>query len=228
MEFKKPFIIGLTGGSGSGKTTFIKYVRKSFSPTEVCIVSQDDYYKPREEQEVDSNGFSNFDLPNSIDKKQFIRDVKDLMEGKSICIKEYNFNNPLSDPNLIHIQSAPIIIVEGIFVFHYRKMRKMMDLRVFFHAKENLKVIRRIKRDKVERNYPIDDVLYRYEHHVLPSFEKYILPYKEKADIIINNNNNFDAGLEVFVGYLKSKLLNNINITNYINEQKEAVIDEQI
>ena len=82
-----------------------------------------------------------------------------------------------------------------------------MDLKVFLHAKENLKVIRRIKRDRVERNYPLDDVLYRYENHVLPTFEKYILPYKEDADLVINNNTAFAGGLAVLEGFIKSRLM---------------------
>lgn len=79
-------------------------------------------------------------------------------------------------------------------------------MKVFLHAKENLKVIRRIRRDQTERNYPIDDVLYRYEHHVLPSFERYIEPYREASDIIINNNLDFNNSLEVFIGFLRDKL----------------------
>ena len=95
---------------------------------------------------------------------------------------------------------------EGLFVFHYKKIRKQLDLKVFVHAKENLKVIRRIQRDRVERNYPLDDVLYRYQNHVLPAFEKYIEPYKRNADLIINNNKSFEKGLQVFQHFLKAKL----------------------
>ena len=82
----------------------------------------------------------------------------------------------------------------------------MFKLKVFISAKENLKVIRRIYRDRVERNYPLEDVLYKYEHHVLPSFEKYIEPYQEDADIVINNNRNFEQGLDVITGFISSKL----------------------
>ena len=84
--------------------------------------------------------------------------------------------------------------------------KQLLDLKIFLHAKENLKVIRRIKRDRVERNYPLDDVLYRYENHVLPTFEKYIQPYMEQCDIVINNNTQFDRGLEVVIGFLKQRL----------------------
>ncbi len=95
-----------------------------------------------------------------------------------------------------------MIVVEGIFIFHFKKVRNQLDLKVFLHAKENLKVIRRIKRDQVERNYPIEDVLYRYQYHVLPTFERYIQPYMEDADIIITNNSSFDKGLAVLAGFI--------------------------
>lgn len=202
----KPLIIGITGGSGSGKTTFINKLRAAFSEEELCIVSQDDYYRPREEQDVDINGEINFDLPKSIQKKEFVRDIKRLIAGETITRLEYTFNNDAIKPKMLTFHPAPIILVEGIFVFHFKKMRRLLDLKVFLHAKENLKVIRRIHRDRVERNYPLHDVLYRYQHHVLPTFEKYILPYQSQADLVINNNDNFDMGLEVMLGFLKNKL----------------------
>jgi len=203
---KKPFIIGITGGSGSGKTTFINSLKASFSKEEICFVSQDDYYLTKEFQKKDEQGIENFDRPSSINKKSFTTDIQKLISGESISIKEYTYNNKDAKPQIITFEPAPIVIIEGIFVFHYKKIRKLLDLKVFIDAKENLKVIRRITRDRVERNYPLDDVLYRYENHILPAFEKYILPYRDDADIVINNNDNFDQGLEVVKGYLKNKL----------------------
>ena len=203
---KKPFIIGITGGSGSGKTTFINSLKASFSKEEICFVSQDDYYLTKEFQKKDEQGIENFDRPSSINKKSFTTDIQKLIIGESISIKEYTYNNKDAKPQIITFEPAPIVIIEGIFVFHYKKIRKLLDLKVFIDAKENLKVIRRITRDRVERNYPLDDVLYRYENHILPAFEKYILPYRDDADIVINNNDNFDQGLEVVKGYLKNKL----------------------
>ena len=104
------------------------------------------------------------------------------------------------------MEPAPIIIVEGLFVFHFKKIFKKLDLKVYLHAKDNLKVIRRIKRDRVERNYPIEDVLYRYEHHVMPAFERYIQPYIQHADLVVHNNNAFEKGLQVLNGFLKDYL----------------------
>ncbi|MEM9261661.1 MAG: uridine kinase, partial [Bacteroidota bacterium] len=110
------------------------------------------------------------------------------------------------EPKILIFKPAPVIIVEGLFVFHYKEVRKMLDLRIFLHAKDYLKVIRRIQRDQSERNYPLDDVLYRYEHHVLPSYEKYVEPYMEKADIIVNNNTDFNMGLQVVRAFVETKV----------------------
>ncbi len=206
---RQSFIIGITGGSGSGKTTFIEKLRSAFSTEELCLVSQDDYYKPREEQQTDENGIKNFDLPESIDRKAFYEDIKKLIEGKTVQKEEYTFNNELKTPKMLTFSPAPIIVVEGLFVFHFKEIFDLFHLKVFIDAKENLKVIRRIKRDRVERNYPLDDVLYRYENHVLPTFEKYILPYKPNADIIINNNTHFENSLKLLKGFICNELMNN-------------------
>jgi uridine kinase len=198
----KPLIIGITGGSGSGKTTFIKCIRENFSLDDLCVISQDDYYRPREEQKTDQQGIINFDLPESIDESAFVKDVRKLTRGEVVKRLEYTFNNPAAEPRILTFHPAPIIIVEGLFVFHFIEMKELLDLKIFLHAKENLKVIRRIKRDRVERNYPLEDVLYRYENHVLPTFERYIKPYMEEADVVINNNQHFNMALSVVTGFI--------------------------
>ncbi|SEP59016.1 uridine kinase family protein [Neolewinella agarilytica] len=203
---QKPFLIGITGGSGSGKTTFIRQLRDGLNDDQVCYLSMDDYYVPREQQKVDDEGVHNFDRPKSIYRDEFVRDLKKLCKGKTVTRQEYVFNNELAEPRMLVFKPAPVIIVEGLFVFHYKELRKMLDLRIFLHAKDNLKVVRRIKRDRVERNYPLEDVLYRYEHHVLPAFEKYVEPYKEKADIIVNNNTDFNMGLQVVRAFVEGKV----------------------
>ncbi|MFZ4543353.1 MAG: uridine kinase family protein [Saprospiraceae bacterium] len=202
----KPYIIGITGGSGSGKTTIINKIKEQFGPEQVCIISQDDYYLDRELQVTDPEGYQNFDLPKSIDKKSFYRDLEKLSQGESFEKLEYVFNNKDASQKLLTFHPAPIIVVEGLFVFHYKKIKRLLNLKIYVHAKENLKVIRRIKRDRIERGYPLDDVLYRYEHHVLPSFEKYVLPYMEDADLVLNNHNSFENGLEVLIGFIQSKV----------------------
>lgn len=202
----KPYVIGISGGSGSGKTSFIRQLRKQFTEQELCIISQDDYYLPREQQHKDPNEEYNFDLPKSFDKKKFRNDIRSLLSGETVTILEYAFNNPDAEPKILTFRPAPIIVIEGLFVLHFKKITPLLDLKIFINAKENLKVIRRILRDQEERGYPLSDVLYKYQHHVLPSFEKYILPYKEEADIVVNNNSDFGGGLEMLSGFLRDKL----------------------
>ena len=203
---RKPFLIGITGGSGSGKTTFIHQLREGLSDDQICYLSMDDYYVPLHQQKVDKNGVHNFDRPKAINRREFHRDLQRLRAGKTVRRPEYTFNNETAEPRLLVFRPAPIIIVEGLFVFHYKEVRKLLDLKLFLHAKDNLKVVRRIKRDRVERNYPLEDVLYRYEHHVLPSYEKYIEPYQGKADLIVNNNTDFSMGLRVVRGFVETVL----------------------
>ena len=201
-----PFLIGITGGSGSGKTTFIRQLREGLPPEQVCLLSMDDYYVAREQQEKDERGVHNFDRPASIHCKQFIRDLKLLIAGNTVEREEYVFNNELAAPRTLTFHPAPVIIVEGLFVFHYEELRNLLNLKLFLHAKDNLKVVRRIKRDRVERNYPLDDVLYRYEHHVLPAYEQYVEPHRERADLIVNNNTDFNMGLAVVRAYVEQLL----------------------
>ncbi|THH41032.1 uridine kinase family protein [Neolewinella litorea] len=202
----QPFLIGITGGSGSGKTTFIRQLREGLPDDKVCLLSMDDYYVPREDQERDERGIHNFDRPASIYRKEFVNDLKRLLKGKTVQRQEYVFNNELAEASLLTFHPAPVIIVEGLFVFHYKELRKLLDLKIFLHAKDNLKVVRRIKRDRVERNYPLEDVLYRYEHHVLPAYEKYVHPHKEQADLIVNNNTDFNMGLAVVRAFVEKMI----------------------
>ena len=191
------YIIGIAGGSGSGKSTFVQNLKQKFTSEEVCIVTLDNYYIPRDEQVTDENGYKNFDLPGSIDSKALLDDLNKLKRGIEIEQIEYVFNNEKAVATTITIKPAPVIIIEGLFIYHYEDLRSIFDLKLFIHAKENLKLIRRIKRDQKCRNYPLEDVIYRYENHVIPSFEKYIEIYKEECDLIVNNNKSFDKGLEV-------------------------------
>ncbi|MBS1951149.1 MAG: Uridine kinase [Cytophagales bacterium] len=198
--------IGITGGSGSGKTFFLQGLSSRFSKDQLCLISQDNYYKPRDQQPIDENGVKNFDLPTSIDREAFLQDLLKLKSGQDVIKKEYTFNNPSAEPKQLVFKAAPIIVVEGLFVQYFSEIAKQLDLKIFIEAKDHVKLGRRIKRDQVERGYDLDDVLYRYQYHVMPVYESLIEPLKHYADLVIPNNSNFDKALEVFTTYLSNKI----------------------
>ncbi len=203
---KKPFTIGITGGSGSGKTYLIENLSSRFKPEEVCLISQDNYYRLREQQLTDENGVLNFDLPSAIDDERFHNDLLRLKKGETIVKKEYTFNNPNAIPKTIELHPASILIVEGIFVQYFKEIENELDLKIFIEAKDHVKLSRRIRRDNEQRGYDLDDVLYRYQYHVMPVYERYIEPLKHNADLVIPNNSHFDRAIEVLVLSLKARL----------------------
>ena len=203
----KRYVLGISGCSGSGKSEILKKLSDKINSNLVSIISQDNYYKKRDSQLIDLNGFHNFDLPESINKKKFYDDISKLISGKNIEYFEYNYNNPKLKSNKKKIISNPIIIVEGLFVFHYKKINNLFNSRVFIDAELNLMIKRRLNRDLNERGYDKNDVEYRYKNHVIPAFKKFTEPYKNATNLIINNNKS----IELSVTKLNNFLLNDFN-----------------
>ncbi|MBK9984011.1 MAG: uridine kinase [Saprospiraceae bacterium] len=201
----KPYIIGITGGSGSGKTRIIHELRELFSEEKLCIISQDEYYHPRERQVWDDAGYQNFDLPEAIDDSAFTNDIKKLINGHEVRKEQYVFNNPDKEPVFLLFKPAPIIIVEGLFVFYFPEIRELLDLKLFIDAEDVIKLKRRIIRDAGERNYPLEDVLHRYEFHVLPSYKAHIEPFKDQAHLVINNHTSYFRAIEVLAALIEVK-----------------------
>lgn len=199
-------LIGITGGSASGKTMFLNSLLHRFNSDDICLISQDNYYLPRDQQPLDENGVKNFDTPQSIDHKAFASDLRKIKAGESFERLEYTFNNPKVAPKMLQFKPAPIVVVEGLFVMHFTEVSSLLDIKIFIDAKAHVKLKRRIVRDKMERGYDLDDVLYRFERHVMPNYDKYLKPLKEDADIIIPNNHNFDKALDVLSGFFKTTL----------------------
>ena len=201
-----PLVIGITGGSGSGKTYFLKELVSKLPSDKICILSFDNYYKPRSLQPKDELGIENFDTPQSLDSSKFITDLKNLMDGNDLTIKEYTFNNPNVIPKIIEIKCAPVIIIEGIFVLYFREIFDLLNLKIYVEASNEIMLTRRIQRDAVERGYDLEDVKYRFANHVMPAYEQYIAPKKNSSDLIIPNESGFDKALEVVVAYISSQL----------------------
>ncbi len=188
MNKNKPFIIGIAGGSGSGKTFFLNCFLHHFKNDEVTLVSQDDYYIHAGEMTQEENKLYNFDLPSTIDDEQFLYDIRKLVKGEVVYKKEYNFNNPLAIVKILEINPAPIIIVEGLFILHFQEIADLLEHKIFIEADEPVALARRIKRDGMERGYPEEDVLYKWHNHVAPAYKEFLLPYKHYCHQIVINN----------------------------------------
>ncbi|WP_428331233.1 uridine kinase family protein [Mucilaginibacter sp.] len=187
----KPYIIGIAGGSGSGKTFFLKCFLEHFAEHEVSLVSQDDYYIPvAHNMTKEENKLYNFDLPGTIDHQHFEDDIDKLMSGQAILKKEYTFNNPDAIPKMLEIKPAPILIVEGLFILHFKKIAETLDLKIFIEADDEIALQRRLKRDLLERGYSHDDVMYKWMNHVVPAYQEYLLPYRDECDEVIVNNSH--------------------------------------
>lgn len=190
MNNNKPLIIGIAGGSGSGKTFFLNSFLHHFKNDEVTLLSQDDYYIPAGEMTQEENKLYNFDLPSTIDDEQFLIDIKKIIKGEVVYKKEYNFNNPLAVVKILEINPAPILIVEGLFILHFKQIAELLDIRIFIEADEEVALQRRIKRDGMERGYPEDDVLYKWHNHVVPAYNEFLLPYRDECHKIVVNNHD--------------------------------------
>ena len=200
------YLIGIAGGSASGKTSFIQQLQSLFGANEITVLSQDHYYKPIEDQIRDENGKINFDLPESIDLERFLRDLNTLENGQDLSILEYTFNNPDKAPESITIKANPIIVVEGLFIFENRAISERLNLKLFIEANEEIKYSRRLYRDLNERGIPVSDIEYQWFQHVKPSFEKYLLPHRETVDMVIVNNTHFNHSLMVVKNHIQAIL----------------------
>ena len=207
----KNLIFGIVGCSGSGKSHIVNYVKNNFDLDVISILLQDNYYKRREDQKKDSDGNYNFDLPSSFLEDELFNDLKKIKNNSIVERLEYTFNNPKILPKKIIVKPRSIILVEGIFLFYYKNFQKLIDRKIFIDVDENAGLKRRIKRDLEERGYDKKNVLYKYNNHVIPSYNKYILPYKNDADLIVNNTKNDNEAAKLTLDYIRTEFqaLNN-------------------
>ena len=207
MKSRRPYFVGIAGGSASGKTSFLNALLNAFAPDEISLVSQDNYYRPAAQQVADENGRLNFDLPDSLYREEFHRDLQLLEAGIPVRRQEYTFNNPAVTPGIVCVEPAPIVVTEGLFVFHYDEVWHMLDYKVYLDASEHIRLQRRIDRDSKERGYPEADVRYQWEHHVMPADRHYLQPFKERCDLVVDNDHHYAPGLNALVAHLKNTVL---------------------
>ena len=206
IEQKNCYFVGITGGSASGKTHLLNAILTAFAPGMVTLVSQDNYYKDKELQVPDENGEINFDHPDALDLDLFVKHIQQLFHLQPVEIREYTFNNPNVVPRMIRYEPAPIVIVEGLFVFHRAELNPLYNLKIFVDADEHIKLTRRIQRDHHERGYSIESILQQYQSNVVPMYRRFVEPAKWDCDFILPNNTHIDRAVEVIVNHLLTKV----------------------
>ena len=144
----KPFVIGICGGSGSGKTTLLKKLKHALGEEEVSVFTMDNYYLPKEQQAKDRNNVVNFDLPTALDEKKLIKDLSTLIDGESIEVKEYFFNAPVNHTKTVLIHPKQVLIVEGLFLFHFKPVKNRLDFSIYVELERKHQLSRRIERDQ--------------------------------------------------------------------------------
>ncbi len=199
-------IIGITGGSGSGKTTVVNKIKRSFSSEQVTIVSQDSYYKDNTNVPLDDRQNINFDHPDSIEFDLLVEHMKLLRKGLPIDEPVYDYITSTRMPETIRVVPNPVVIVEGILLFTDKRVRELCDIKVFVDAEPDDRLIRIIERDMRERGRTAQQVIERYgivkEMHIL-----FIEPTKRYADIIIPQGGENQVAITVLEATIRQKLL---------------------
>lgn len=197
-----PYLVGISGGSASGKTFLLKKLMERYPAGQITLISQDNYYQPIDLCPKNEEGEVNFDHPDALDLVSFARDIHRLYEGETVKLMEYTFNNPDIVPKELVYSPSPLILVEGLFVFTHPDVARQLNLKIFVDADEHIRLSRRIRRDYAERGYSLDEVLDYYEKFVAPMYRKYIEPYKYECDLILPNNLKIDKAVEVVMHHL--------------------------
>lgn len=152
----------------------------------------DNYYLPLDQQALDAKGIVNFDLPTALDQPKLQKDLQELIAGRPIEVREYFFNVQGNKSSLLTIQPSELIIVEGLFTLHYPSVFSALDFSIFVDVDHAIQLDRRIYRDQETRGYKRHEIIYQWENHVLPCYQQYIEPYKNKADFIYFNDHRAD------------------------------------
>jgi uridine kinase len=199
-------IIGIAGGTGSGKTTVVNQIMNELPADEVCVISQDSYYKATDELTYDERIKINFDHPRAIDFDLLIEHISQLKEGNIIEQPIYSFVTHNRTKDSIKTQPRKVIVVEGILIFNSEKLRNLFDIKVFVHADADERLIRRVRRDINERGRDIDEVLNRYQDTLKPMHQQFIEPTKNFADIIIPNDRYNTVAIDIVRTVISERL----------------------
>ena len=199
-------IIGIAGGTGSGKTTVVNQIVKQLPTDEVCVISQDSYYKATDDLSYEERTKINFDHPRAIDFELIIKHLKELKKGKTINQPIYSFVTHNRTKDTLKTHPRKVVIVEGILIFNNEELRSLFDIKIFVHAETDERLIRRVRRDISERGRDIDEVLNRYQHTLKPMHQQFIEPTKNFADIIIPNDRYNTVAVDIVRTVINERL----------------------
>ncbi|MFV7234642.1 MULTISPECIES: uridine kinase [Flavobacterium] len=200
-------IIGIAGGTGSGKTTVVHQIMNELPETEVGIISQDSYYKGNHGLSFDERALINFDHPRAIDFELLVAHLKELKEGNNINQPVYSFVTHNRTDDTVFTHPRKVMIVEGILILANPELRDLFDVKIYVHADSDERLIRRMKRDIAERGRDMHEVINRYQTTLKPMHEQFIEPTKAFADIIIPNDKYNTVAIDVVRAVINQKIL---------------------
>ena len=199
-------IIGIAGGTGSGKTTVVHQIMNELPQTEVGIISQDSYYKDNSHLSFDERSLTNFDHPRAIDFELLVSHLKELKAGNVVAQPVYSFVTHNRTDDTISTHPRKVMIVEGILILSNPDLRDMFDVKIFVHADSDERLIRRLKRDIAERGRDMEEVLSRYQSTLKPMHQQFIEPTKGYADIIIPNDKYNTVAIDVVRAVINQRI----------------------
>ncbi len=199
-------IIGIAGGTGSGKTTVVNQIVKEFGNEDVGIISQDSYYKDNKHLSLEERAKINFDHPRAIDFDLLYDHLTKLKKGETIEQPIYSFVQHTRTGDTVVTHPRKVMIVEGILIFNDKRLRDLFDVKIFVHADSDERLIRRVRRDINERGRTVNEVLNRYQTTLKPMHEQFIEPTKAHADLIIPNDRRNKVAIDVIVSLIKNNI----------------------
>ncbi|MCH5151564.1 MAG: uridine kinase [Clostridiales bacterium] len=202
----KRIVIGIAGGTASGKTTVAEKLHEAFENNAV-ILSHDFYYKPHDELSFEERSKLNYDHPDSLDSALLAKHIRDLKAGKAIEHPTYDFSQYRRNPEWKKTDSAEIILVEGILIFTDKHLCELCDIKLFVDADADVRFIRRLTRDVKERGRSMDSVINQYLTTVKPMHEQFVEPSKAKADLIIPQGGHNEIAITMIIDAIKKKLV---------------------
>ena len=209
MINKNSILVGIAGGSGSGKTFLSKSITSNFKKSEIVLIEQDSYYKDLSHLSFEERSAYNFDHPNSLDYKLMKSQLEKMISGKEVNIPIYNYDTHLRSNKTKSITKHSILILDGIFALFDPYIREIMDIKIFVDTDNDLRIIRRIKRDMIKRNRTFESIIKQYIDTVRPMHIKYVEQTKKYADIIVPEGGKNKTTVDIISSKLKT-LINNI------------------